>query len=86
MQRVVTFVTGLLLSGLGVVIWFSASEFASIAFALTLLVFGGYVVIASLVPYKNTTEQISDEILGRVLIELPIKLFLRFIGKIGDNF
>jgi len=61
-------------------------EFASYAFSSTLLAFGAYVVIASLVPYKDATEQISNEILGRVLIELPIRLLFRFIGKIADNF
>ncbi len=61
-------------------------EFASYAFASTLLAFGVYVVIASLVPYKDATEQISNEILVRVLIELPLKLLFRFFAKIADNF
>ncbi len=61
-------------------------EFVSYAFASTLLPFGVYVVIASLVPYKDATEKISNEILGRVLIELPLKLLFRFFAKIADNF
>lgn len=48
--------------------------------------FGLYIIIASLIPYKNTTESVSDEVLGRVLIEIPIRVALRLIGRLSDLF
>ena len=54
--------------------------------ALIFSAFGVYVVIASLIPYKKATEEISDEVLGKVLIELPIRLLFRAIGKLDNLF
>lgn len=48
------------------------------------LAFGGYIIIASLIPYKKTTQNVSDEILARVLIEMPTRL-VRSIGNLFDG-
>jgi len=76
----------MLFTGLGSLIWLKTESNGIFIAGLLLAVFGIYVIIASLVPYKKTTEEISDEILGRVLIELPIRLIIRSLGKLGDLF
>ena len=62
------------------------TEFASYAFAATLLAFGVYVVIAALIPYKEVTRQISNEVLQRVLVEMPLRFLARLVSKAVDFF
>ena len=35
---------------------------------------------------SGPTEQVSDEVLGKVSIELPIRFLVRILGKFVDNF
>jgi len=84
-QRIVTFITGLLFASLGALIWIKTDSTGIIIVGALLSTFGVYIIIASLVPYKKTTQEISDEILGRVLIEMPLRIVMRSIGSIFDG-
>jgi hypothetical protein len=86
-QRIITFIVGICLIAICVLFWINGGE--STAVAVTAVCVGGigvYVVIASLVPYKNTTDAVADEIIGRVFIELPIRFVLKIIARLDDIF
>ena len=86
-QRLITFFVGLLLVAGGVLFWVNGSESTGgVIASLVLGLVGGYVVIASLVPYKNPTKEIANEVLGRVFIEIPMRLFLGVLNKLDDIF
>lgn len=75
----------MLFTSLGVLIWSKSDSTGIFIAGLMLSAFGAYIIIASLIPYKKTTQEISDEILGRVLIEMPIRLIIRSVGKLFDG-
>ncbi len=86
-QRAITFFVGLSLVGIAILFW--ANREGSLGWMIGSVVLGLvglYVVIASLIPYRKTTEDIADEVMGRVLIEIPIKLVGRLIDIVGGNF
>ncbi len=84
-QRVVAFLIGVGLSWLSVIFLLgSDGRFGSIASFGLIGLFGLYVIIASLVPYRATTETIADEVIWRIFIELPFRLILRVIAKLLD--
>ncbi|MCP4489406.1 MAG: hypothetical protein GY820_19155 [Gammaproteobacteria bacterium] len=66
---------------IGVFYFLKSVETGIAIIALLFSAFGVYVVMASIIPYKKTTEEIGDEVFYRVLIELPIRLIFRIIGK-----
>ena len=78
---------GVIIVAFGVLKWNNAGDStAMLVVASLVILFGTYVVVASLVPYKNTTETIGDEVLEMVFVEIPIRIGARLLGKLGDLF
>jgi hypothetical protein len=84
-QRIIAFLVGVFLISLAVISWFnSTNSIGLLLAAFGLGGFGLYVVVASLVPYKNPTEEIANEVLGKIFIEIPIRFVLNLLGKVND--
>ena len=78
LQRIAAFLFGLLLIGFGALFIKNGSEVITAIIAIVLFIAGTYVTIASLIPYKTTTEEVGSAVLEKVFIDIP----LRFIGKL----
>ena len=81
-QRVVTFIFGV---GILLISYFTVqNDNLIIKYILTTFIFGYgvYIVIAALLPYKKSTQNISDEVLGqlfsRIVFELPLRVIVNF--------
>jgi len=87
LERTVTFIVGVLVVVLGLFLW-PREEVLNlwIIVSIVIILIGGYFIVAALIPHKKTVKDVSDETLGYLLIELPIKLIIRALGKIADFF
>ena len=80
-QRLITFLIGILLLWIGAMFWGADSPNVLATILMVLFaVFGVYAFIASLVPYKRQTKDIANEFLGQVFIEIPIRFLFRLLG------
>ncbi len=90
-QRIATFLTGIGILYLAYLTYQSTTPLVEYALFAMLLLLGIYIVIASLIPYKNTTKNVSEivfeglaqffvEYLFEYLIVIPIRFFLHLFG------
>ncbi|PUB82726.1 MAG: hypothetical protein DBP02_13750 [gamma proteobacterium symbiont of Ctena orbiculata] len=74
-MRLSTFLTGLLIAGLALIVWVQSElEVWNILFIVVFLPIGIWFVVASILPHKPTNEVIGDVALSTGLLELPIKI------------
>ena len=85
-QRIVTFIVGVLLLGLMYIIWkFSEpTTFGLIIGIIPFSILGIYFMIAAIVPHRRTTKDVSDVVAEFTLIELPVWLVRRGLNRIAD--
>ncbi len=86
LERTVTFIVGILFIGLGLFLWPNEVLVFWMIISILCLLIGIYFMIAALVPHKRTVQDVSDETLSYLLIELPLRLIVRALGKVGDIF
>lgn len=75
LMRVSTFFTGLLLSGLALIVLIQSElQVWNILFIAVFFPIGIWFVVASILPHKATNDVIGDTAISSGLLELPLKL------------
>ena len=86
-QRLVTFCIGMLFIAAMYLIW----RFENHSMFLVLgIILGGliglYFIVASIMPYRQTTEDVSDLAMGQGFFIFPFWLVGKLFDKLGDLF
>ena len=86
LQRIVTFIVGILILGLVYVTWkFSEPTISGIILGIIpFSIIGIYFVIAAIVPDRQTTKDVSGVVAEFTLIEFPVWLIRRGLNRISD--
>ena len=85
-QRVCTLLVGIFFTCMGGAFIINSESMGATISGIVIALFGAYVIIASLIPHRSTSEVIGDEVILRVLIEYPLKMIVRLFQKLSDIF